>query len=114
MLGPAADLRLDPDLRELPLDDRDDLVDVRLALEAPLGHLALQVHVGVRVQRPEREAPAPDAIAAAFEMQRMLLDEVEKLDEPHRSTIARFYFHGETAAAIARQDRVGETPVPVW
>ena len=55
VLGAAPDLRLDPDLGEFPLEDRDDVVDVGLALEPPLGHAPLEVHVGVRVEAPERQ-----------------------------------------------------------
>src|SRR5438309_6435818 len=50
VLWPATDLRLDPDLRQLPLEDRDHLVDVRLALEATLGHALLEVDVVLRVE----------------------------------------------------------------
>src|SRR2546425_3209541 len=55
VLRPAADLRLDPDLRQLPLEDRDHLVDVRLALEATLGDALLEVDVVLRVEGPQRE-----------------------------------------------------------
>ena len=54
MLGPARDLGLDAHLGQLrSCRMRDDLVDLRLALEAPLGHPALEVLVVLRVQRPE-------------------------------------------------------------
>src|SRR5882724_4602470 len=53
VLGPAPDLRVDPDLGELPLEDRDHLVDVRLALEAALGDALLEVDVVARVERAE-------------------------------------------------------------
>src|SRR3989449_10381648 len=49
VLRAAADLRLDADLRELPLEDRDHLVDVRLALEAALGDALLEGDVILRV-----------------------------------------------------------------
>ena len=55
MLRPARDLRRDPDLGQLRRQDRDDLVDLRLALEAPLGHPALEVVVHLGMEGLERQ-----------------------------------------------------------
>ena len=55
VLGPAADLRVDPDLGQLALEDRDHLIDVGLALEAALGDALLEVDVVARVERAERQ-----------------------------------------------------------
>jgi hypothetical protein len=55
VLGAAADLRLDPDLGELLLQDRDRMVDVGLALQAPLGHPALQVEIVLGRERAQRQ-----------------------------------------------------------
>src|SRR5215831_11897814 len=55
VLGPAADLRIDPDLGELSLEDCDHLVDVRLALEATLGDALLEIDVVRGVQGAQAE-----------------------------------------------------------
>ena len=39
----SPDLSLDPDLSELLLEDRDDLVDLRLPLQPPFGHPPLEI-----------------------------------------------------------------------
>jgi len=55
VLGPPANLGLDPDLLQFLLEDRDHVVDVRLALEAALGHALLEVDVGVGRERAQRQ-----------------------------------------------------------
>ena len=53
VLGPARDLGPDPHLGQLLVEERDQVVDLRLALEPPLGDAAHQLLVVVRVQDPE-------------------------------------------------------------
>src|SRR2546425_8878874 len=55
VLGAPPDLRVDADLGELAVEDRDHLVDVRLALEAALGHPLLEVDVVAGVEGAERQ-----------------------------------------------------------
>lgn len=50
--------------------------------------------------------PSSDALAAEIELQRLIADAVSALDEPERSTLVRRYWHGESAAEIARRDGV--------
>src|SRR5690349_20473454 len=51
-----------------------------------------------------------DTVARA-ETFRMLVELVLALDEPHRSTLLRHYFDGESFAAIARRDGIPEATV---
>jgi RNA polymerase sigma factor (sigma-70 family) len=61
--------------------------------------------------RVEREVSAPDDLASSIEMQRMLLDAVESLRDPLRSTLVRHYFHGQTSAEIATRDGIADATV---
>ena len=53
VLRPPADARLDADLGELAAEDRDDLVDLGLALEPTLGHPAHEGLIVVGIERAE-------------------------------------------------------------
>jgi hypothetical protein len=55
VLGPAADARLDAHLPQLLLQEGDHLIDLGLALEAPLGHPPHQLLVGVGVHDAKGE-----------------------------------------------------------
>ncbi len=55
MLGPAGDLGLDADLPELVLEERDQRIDLGLALEPALGHAAHQFQVVLGLHHPERQ-----------------------------------------------------------
>src|SRR5262245_3379468 len=55
VLGASADLGIDADLGELALHDRNDLVDVGLALETALGDALLEIQVVARVEAAEGE-----------------------------------------------------------
>lgn len=61
--------------------------------------------------RVEPEVKAPDDVASSIEMQRMLLDAVESLREPLRSTVVRHYFHGQTSVEIAAVDGIADATV---
>ncbi|MHC4341039.1 MAG: RNA polymerase sigma factor, partial [Planctomycetota bacterium] len=54
-----------------------------------------------QAQRPERVTP-PDRIASRLEMQRRLVDAVEALEEPYRSTVVHRFFDDRKPAEIAR------------
>jgi hypothetical protein len=53
VLGTPGDLGLDAHLAELVVQERDELVDLRLALEAPLGHSAHELLVVLGIQDPQ-------------------------------------------------------------
>jgi len=58
-----------------------------------------------------RHEPGSDETVVAIETQRVLLDAVEALAEPLRSTVVRHYFHGRTSIEIARDDGVADSTV---
>lgn len=60
--------------------------------------------------RPDRITP-PDGIASRLEMQRRLVDAVEALREPYRSTIVHRFFDDRTTAEIARLSGVPKKTV---
>ncbi len=55
VLRAPGDLPGDPDLGQLLREDRDDLVDLRLALQAALGHPPLEVFVGLGMEGLQRQ-----------------------------------------------------------
>jgi RNA polymerase sigma-70 factor (ECF subfamily) len=59
----------------------------------------------------DRHEPGADETAGSLEMQRLLIDAVESLDEPLRSTLVRHYFHAKTSVEIAREDGVADGTV---
>lgn len=59
-----------------------------------------------RAAAHDEALPASDALVAEIELQRLIADAVSALDEPERSTLVRRYWHGESAAEIARRDGV--------
>jgi RNA polymerase sigma-70 factor (ECF subfamily) len=61
-------------------------------------------------QIAEPETSAADTVARA-ETFRMLVELVIALDDPHRTTLLRHYFDGESFAAIARRDGIPEATV---
>lgn len=57
------------------------------------------------VARPDR-SPSPDEIAERFETQRLLLAELEALEEPFKRTLVLRYLDGLEPAEIARRESV--------
>ncbi len=61
-----------------------------------------------RERRTAREEalPSPDELLERVELQRLVVDEVVRLDEPYRSAVLLRYFEGLDAAEIARREGV--------
>ena len=82
MLRATRDLGRDPDLGQLLREDRDDLVDLRLALEPALGHPPLEVVVHLGLEGLERQVLQlalhlrhPEAVRQGrVDVQRLLAD----------------------------------------